>query len=134
VATVWIAAGSEGVHRQSANLWPKLNHTHIRCPGDSVETFLSRRWTRIEGEDTTITSADARDRKTGTRITELFVFAFITALEPIDITPFNFPGAELLFQCIECFSQCGGASWRHQRALRGSVNTISPAIEYSHCD
>src|SRR5437773_10841905 len=81
MAAFGVAARAEGVNRQGANLRRKVHDAYIRCAGNSVEAFLSRRWAGIKSEYGAVVAADSRNRKTRTRVIELFALTFINALE-----------------------------------------------------
>src|SRR5437773_3841246 len=103
MAAFGVAAGAEGVNRQGANLRRKVHDAYIRCAGNSVEAFLSRRWAGIKGEYGAVVAADSRNRKTRAHIVELFALTFINSLEAIELTPRNAPRAKPLLECIEGF-------------------------------
>src|SRR5438094_8431034 len=98
-----VAAGAEGVNRQGANLRRKVHDAYIRCAGNSVEAFLSRRWACVKRKDGAVVAADSRNRKTRTRVIKLFVLTFIKTLEAVELTPRNAPSAKPLLERIESF-------------------------------
>src|SRR5829696_4775233 len=94
-----ISARAEGVNRECADAWGKLNNTDIGSSGNAVPAFLSTDRCGVKREDSPVITIHARHSKAGPRVLKLFVLAFIATLKTREFAPGNFPRPEITLKC-----------------------------------
>src|SRR6185503_2358342 len=93
-----ITAGAEGMDREGANFWRKLDDADIGSTGNTIAAFLSALGRGVEREHSAIVTIHAANSETGLRILKVFVLAFVDTLQTRKFAPRDFPRSEITLQ------------------------------------
>src|SRR5678815_4488452 len=85
VLALRISAGAEGVNRQGADLWSKLNHADVGSTGDSVAPFLPALGRSVKREYRAVVTIHSANSEAPFGIVKIFVTRLIDTLQAVEL-------------------------------------------------